>query len=101
MYSRKLLIPILLAAVVYSGESFAYKSKDGVKFNATYNESGAILKSKRSTTYMGKNCDVSSPEYGTGTWGWDSKGFKIDFQGKSILFPKQKINIEDNDKCKL
>lgn len=101
MYPRKFLIPFLLGASVYSSDLLAYKSGDGIKFDVTYNENGAVLKSRRSTIYMGKNCDVSSPEYGTGTWSWGSKGFKIDFGGKSISFPKQKINIGDNDKCKL
>lgn len=101
MYPRNFLIPVLLGACVYSSDLLAYTAGDGVKFSATYNENGAILKSKRSTIYMGKNCDASSPEHGTGTWNWGSKGFKIDFTGKSIGFPKQKIDIGDNDKCRL
>ncbi len=85
----------------YKNNSSKYfTSEKGTRFRVVYNKHGAILKSKSFTIYLGKSCDTSSPEFGTGTWK-DGRhmGFSIQFNNKEIVFPKQQISIKNNAKC--
>jgi len=89
-----------LVSRVSSNNSNYFTTEKGTNFRVKYNKHGAILKSKSFTIYLGKDCDVSSPEFGTGTWRDGRElGFSIYFKNKEIVFPRQQILIRNNAKC--
>ena len=66
-------------------------------FNLSYTKDGARLDSSNATIYLGVSCDVYSPEFGYGSWGWANGGTKVSFvksQG-SIGFPQQVPSFQD------
>lgn len=54
----------------------------GTVFKDTKNKHGHILKSRSYTIYVGKDCDVDSPQLGKGYGGTDKYGSKIYFGKK-------------------
>ena len=78
-------------------------TQKGTIFKSSVNTHGAILKSKSFTIYLGKSCDVSSPQLGDGIWeqnknkNKNKNNFNIRFDnGKIVNFPHINAPI---DKC--
>jgi len=89
-----------LVSSVGTSNSNYFTTEKGTNFRVTYNKHGAILKSKSFTIFLGKSCDVTSPQFGNGIWK-DGRhmGFSIQFNNKEIVFPRQQIRIKNNAKC--
>lgn len=66
-------------------------------YSAEINDNGAILRSKGTTLYLGKDCDAYSPKFGQGSWAWANAGFRVVFpkSNKSIGFPRQESPVEE------
>jgi len=63
----------------------------GTEFISRTNKHGAVLQSKSFTIYLGKDCDVTSPQFGKGSWLRDKGGFYLTFKsGKIISFPNRR-----------
>lgn len=83
-----------------SKKIWVYQTTDGTEFETKFNKNGAVLKSKSSTLYLGKNCDVSSPEYGNGEWEWANAGFQVRFKDTKIVFGRhQELPIDNDEGC--
>ena len=88
-----------LVSTLGRNNSNYFTTKKGTRFRVTYNKHGAKLKSKSFTIYLGKDCDVSSPEFGNGIWrDGREMGFIIQFKNREIIFLKQQILIDNNAK---
>ena len=78
----------------------SYVDSLGVNYQYEKNNSGAVLRSSTATFYLGKDCDVISPQYGNGTWSWANGGFMIDFgSAGSLGFPRQEIDAGNGANC--
>lgn len=83
-----------------SKKIWVYQTTDGTEFETKFNKHGAVLKSKSSTLYLGKNCDASSPEYGNGEWEWANAGFEVRFKNTKIVFGgHQELPIDNEIGC--
>ncbi len=72
-----------------------FTTTKGTPFKSSVNKHGAVLKSKSFTIYLGKDCDVSSPQFGKGTWEQNNNNFNITFStGKIVSFANTKAPIK-------
>ena len=55
-------------------------------WSSTQNQHGFILKSDDTTLYLGKSCDATSPQYGTGEWYWKNDEIKVKLSNKNFSF---------------
>lgn len=101
MYPSYLLIDLTSNSIIVEGDTVTdknikknkstYVTTKGTEFKTIINKHGAVLKSKSFTIYLGKDCDVSSPQFGEGTWKRDKGGFYLTFnEGKNITFKNQR-----------
>ena len=100
-YSTKivmLLIVTILMSPVAFGYDYDYVDGYGVIYKSSSNKHGVILKSARTTIYLGKSCDAFSAQYGWGTWGWANGGVRVEMKKKIIGFPRQNSPFYD-DRC--
>lgn len=74
-----------------------YKERDtlttrkGTVFKDIKNQHGHILKSRSYTIYVGRDCDISSPQFGKGYWDTDEYGSNI-YVGKKVISFDKKID---------
>lgn len=67
------------------------------QFNLSYTKDGARLDSSNATIYLGVSCDVYSPQFGYGSWGWTNGGTKVTFaKNGGIGFPQQVPSFQDS-----
>jgi hypothetical protein len=67
------------------------------QFNVGFTKDGARLDSSNATIYLGVSCDVYSPQFGYGSWGWANGGTKVTFvKNGSIGFPQQVPSFQDS-----
>lgn len=76
-----------------------YTSDDGAYYKYDLNYNGAILTASDHTIYIGKDCDAYSPQYGSGTWSWNSSGFYLKIGNYSFYFSNQKIDANQGGSC--
>ncbi|MGR3490693.1 MAG: hypothetical protein ACU0DW_01435 [Shimia sp.] len=110
---RSVLILLFLLTSPAWAQDRSVLSSEGTIFEVATNENGAVLTSRYpkafwtnagvnsswdirpATIYLGLSCDVSSPDYGDGTWGWANGGFWIDFDsGLRFPFPRQEHPVD-------
>lgn len=102
---------ISLALVAATTAASAYVA-DGHEWDLQCNDNGFKLRSKsvvtrfieagvnsraeksRETLYLGRSCDALHSVLGSGTWCWANGGFKADFSGTTIGFPRQELYCE-------
>jgi len=99
----KIHTKFVVASAIFFGlaaSSFAYVDGSGVEYTMTKNKDGVVLKSKKTTIHIGKNCDASSPQYGKGNWGWANGGVAVTFGKNTIGFPRQDSPFDDS-RCPL
>lgn len=100
-----------ISALANAEPAMVHYSSDGDRYDVTCNEHGYVLRSidalsrlSRSggskmsnreplTIYMGRDCDVYSPELGSGAWCWANGGFLVEItKVTSIGFPRQDLD---------
>ena len=79
--------------------NFDYYDGKGVGYKSQKNNNGMIFKSSDLTIYIGKSCDVYSPEIGNGNWKLIDQGFIIYIGDNAIYFPRQTLDIDNANKC--
>jgi hypothetical protein len=52
------------------------------------NDHGAALRRGRIAIYLGRNCDVFSPQLGRGRWGWANGGVIVTAGARRLGFPR-------------
>lgn len=67
-------------------------------WSSTQNEHGFILKSSDTTLYLGKSCDATSPQYGTGEWSWKDNEIIVSLSKKDISFNSG--SLYEDGRCK-
>jgi hypothetical protein len=67
-------------------------------WSSTQNEHGFILKSDDTTLYLGKSCDATSPQYGTGEWYWKDNEIIVSLSKKDISFNSG--SLYEDGRCK-
>lgn len=84
----------LLGSVALCIPSLALGTSQGVYYQESYNRHGVKLTSTKEVIYLGKSCDVYSPQLGYGTWGQANGGLLVTFyNGVTRGFPKQNVYI--------
>lgn len=104
-------IIIILVSVSAPSTAGGYVA-DGHEWDLQCNDNGFRLRSKsvvtrfieagvnsraekgRETMYLGRSCDALHSVLGGGTWCWANGGFKADFSGTTIGFPRQELICE-------
>lgn len=66
-------------------------TRKGTVFKDIKNQHGHILKSRSYTIYVGRDCDISSPQLGKGYWNTDQYGSYI-YVGKKVISFDKKID---------
>jgi hypothetical protein len=87
------------AAAHQSVAQTGYTDGNGNTYLTSRNANGVILKSTKAILFLGKSCDAISPQYGKGKWAWANGGFLVTFENTSVGFPRQELNIENNNGC--
>ena len=67
-------------------------------WSSTQNQHGFILKSDDTTLYLGKSCDATSPQYGTGEWYWSDSEIIVSLSNKDISFNSG--SLYEDGRCK-
>jgi hypothetical protein len=62
------------------------------------NEHGFVLKSSYTTLYLGKSCDATFPQYGSGKWSWSEDGISVELESKNFSFSHS--SLYDDGRCK-
>lgn len=101
----------ILVFVTASSPASGYVA-DGHEWDLQCNDNGFRLRSKsvvtrfieagvnsrteksREALYLGRSCDALHSVLGSGTWCWANGGFKADFSGTTIGFPRQELYCE-------
>lgn len=83
---------MLVAKSVYASELETYVTSEGQKYEATCNANGFKLTAKRSTVYLGADCDAFQKQQGTGKWCWANGGFVAEFKDMKLGFPRQELS---------
>jgi len=84
----KIKVYILFILFLTIGEASSWSMK--------HNRHGIVLKSAKSTLYLGKDCDAISTRYGNGVWGWDTEKVSVVFNNKryslniGLVYPQSK-----------
>jgi len=74
-----------------------YTDSNGREYLTSFNKHGAVMKSKKHTLYLGKNCDASLNGE-KGEWEWANAGFEVRFKDKTIVF-RGELLIENDGEC--
>jgi len=66
------------------GTSIVFLTSSLHSWTSVENKHGFILKSDNKTLYLGKSCDATSPQYGTGEWYWKDNEVVVSLSKKNI-----------------
>lgn len=77
-----------------------FEDGSGIKYQFAPDATGGTLTSASVTIHLGKACDASSSQLGSGTWEWGNGGFVAHFpNNKDVGFPRQEIDIQNKHGC--
>lgn len=62
------------------------------------NSHGAVLRRGRTVIYLGRSCDVYSPQLGRGRWGWANGGVLVTAGVRRLGFPRHDPPVR-NSRC--
>ena len=84
-----ILLGTLLGTMLYADNYRGCSDGGCTEFHGTVNRHGLVLRSPRTTLYIGKSCDAYSKVYGKGRWEWANGGFVVQFPHKRFGFARQ------------
>ena len=95
-----LAIMMLAAAAPVAAQGLLFDGRN--HYRVALNGHGAVLRSRRTTIYLGRSCDAWSPQFGRGRWDWVNGGVLVQFRHRRIGFARQDIAEADPDRrCRL
>ena len=85
---------LVVPAVALAHGAYYVEGRGGV-WHHKENAYGAALRQGRIVIYLGRNCDVFSPQLGRGRWGWANGGVLITAGARRLGFPRQDPPVRD------
>jgi hypothetical protein len=80
-------LPLLVPASA-QGHGWHYVDGGGDVWHYRENSHGAVLRRGRVLIYLGRGCDVVSPQLGRGRWGWANGGVIFTAGARRLGFPR-------------
>jgi hypothetical protein len=85
---------LLLGPAAAQGHGAHYVEGRGAVWHHRENAHGAILRRGRIVIYLGRGCDVLSPQLGRGRWGWANSGVILTAGAARLGFPRHDPPVE-------